>query len=176
MRVNGGLGARAHADGISALGWPAPVTGTPIEVTENEMPMLFLKKELIQNSGGAGRYRGGLAHAFVWRSFSERPITIGVRLDRVEHPPLGLFGGRPGSPAAVLINDRPVHSKKTVRLTNDEVLTIQAPGSGGYGNPSLREPQRVVDDVLDGYISAERAFADYGISVDAGESRSQYQA
>lgn len=170
MRVNGGLGARPTADGVPALGWPAPVSGTPIEVTENEMPMLFLTKELITDSGGAGEFRGGLAHAFVWRSYSEHPISIGVRLDRVDHPPLGLFGGRPGSASVVAIDDVPVHSKKTVRLLPGQVLRIHAPGSGGYGDPRARDPRAVRADVLDGYVSAEAAAREYGTTVDATAS------
>ena len=101
MFLNGGLGARPTMDGVSSIGWPANIAGIPVEVTENEKPLLFLAKELVTDSGGAGRQRGGLAAHLEVRSEARQPITVGVRLDRISHPALGLFGGKPGGTAAV---------------------------------------------------------------------------
>lgn len=168
FRVNGGFGARHDADGISALGWPAPVSGTQVEVIENEIPILFLRKELVEDSGGPGRFRGGLGHHFVWRSYAPTPIVMGMRLDRVEHPPLGLFGGLAGSPASVRINGRPVHPKRTTRVHDGDVLEIRTAGSGGYGDPRERDPRSVREDVRDGYVSAESAERDHGVRAGSG--------
>ncbi|MBI4507447.1 MAG: hydantoinase B/oxoprolinase family protein [Chloroflexi bacterium] len=166
MFANGGFGARPTMDGLAPLGWPANIASMPVEVPENERPVLFLRKELVDDSGGAGRYRGGPGQYFVWRSYAEDPITVGVRMDRIAHPPQGLFGGLPGAPAAVLLDGQPLHAKKTMRVLPGQVFHAQSAGAGGYGDPRERDPQAVLDDVLDGYVSPERAREDYGVVVD----------
>jgi len=75
MFLNGGLGARPTMDGVSSIGWPANIAGIPVEVTENEKPLLFLAKELVTDSGGPGRQRGGLAAHLEVRSEARQPIT-----------------------------------------------------------------------------------------------------
>src|SRR5262249_59773987 len=113
MFLNGGLGARPNMDGVSSLGWPANIAGIPVEVTENEKPLLFLSKELATDSGGAGRQRGGLAAQLAVKSEASDPITIGVRLDRITHPARGLAGGPPGGRAAGSGNGPAGPSQKT---------------------------------------------------------------
>ena len=167
MFLNGGLGARPNMDGISSIGWPANIAGLPVEVTENEKPLLFLEKELLCDSGGAGRQRGGLAQGLKVRSAAGEPITIGVRLDRIEHPPLGLFGGGPGAAAAVSVNGVAVHSKKTLRLEPGGLYAVRCSGGAGYGDPHERAPETVLADVLDGYISREVALTAYGVALTA---------
>jgi len=170
MFLNGGLGARPNMDGISSIGWPANIAGLPVEVTENEKPLLFLEKELIADSGGAGRQRGGLAQGLKVRSISAEPITVGVRLDRVEHPPLGLFGGRPGGTASVTVNDAAVHPKKTIALKQGDVYAVRCAGGAGYGDPRERAPEAVLRDVQGGYVSAKAATADYGVALASGHN------
>src|SRR5262245_43687877 len=153
MFLNGGLGARPTMDGVSSIGWPANIAGTPVEVTENEKPLLFLAKELVTDSGGPGRQRGGLAARLEVRSESRHPITVGVRLDRIDHPALGLFGGKPGSTAAVSVNGQPVHAKKTIALAQGEVFAVRCAGGAGYGDPHERPPSLVLRDVKGGYVS-----------------------
>jgi N-methylhydantoinase B len=166
MFVNGGFGARPTADGISPLGWPANLSSTPVEVSENEKPILFHRRELVDDSGGAGQHRGGLGQVFAWQSYARDPITVGVRAERVEHPPQGLFGGQPGAATRLSIDGQPIHSKKTVRIQPGQTFSIQSAGSGGYGDPLRRDPQRVLADVMDGYVSVERARSDYKVVVD----------
>jgi N-methylhydantoinase B len=168
MFLNGGLGARPTMDGVSSLGWPANISGTPVEVTENEKPLLFLEKQLVPDSGGAGRQRGGLGQALAVRSLAPDSITVGVRVDRTAHPTLGLFGGRSGRPAAVTVNGEPVHPKKTVRLQPGDVYATRTAGGAGYGDPRERRPDAVLQDVLDGYVSPEAARDDYGLAIDPG--------
>jgi N-methylhydantoinase B len=176
MFVNGGFGARPNADGISPLGWPANLSGTPVEVSENEKPILFITKELVEGSGGAGATRGGLGHRFAWRSEAADPITIGVRAERVQHPPQGLFGGLPGGAAAVEVDGQPVHPKRTLRLQPGQTFQIRSAGSGGYGDPRQRDPARVLADVLDGYVSVESAEREYGVVVDVEQRRVNEEA
>jgi N-methylhydantoinase B len=167
MFLNGGLGARPTMDGVSSIGWPANIAGTPVEVTENEKPLLFLAKELVTDSGGAGRQRGGLAARLEVRSEARQPITVGVRLDRITHPALGLFGGKPGGTAAVSVNGKPVHAKKTLALAAGDVYAVRCAGGAGYGDPHERLPEAVLRDVKGGYVSAGVARDDYGVALNA---------
>jgi N-methylhydantoinase B len=166
LLLNGGLGARPGKDGISPLGWPASLSGTPVEVSECERPMFVLRRELVPDSGGAGRFRGGLGQAFVWRNDGDGPITFATRGDRVNHPPLGLFGGLPGGAARARLNGAPIHSKTTVVVRPGDVVHLQSAGGGGYGDPADRAAEAVLDDVLDGYLSPERARTDYRVAFD----------
>lgn len=165
MFLNGGLGARPNLDGVSSLGWPANIAGIPIEITENEKPLLFSAKELVMDSGGAGRQRGGLAAHLKLRSEAQGPITVGVRLDRVRHPALGLFEGRPGGTSAVSVNGRPVHAKKTLQLAPGDEYAVRCAGGAGYGDPHERAAETVLRDVRGGYVSAAAASAVYGVAL-----------
>ena len=169
MFLNGGLGARPTLDGVSSLGWPANIAGTPVEVTENEKPLLFLSKELAADSGGAGRQRGGLAAQVVVKSEAADPISVGVRLDRVAHPALGLFGGGPGGSAAVSVNGKAVHAKKTIALVKGDVFAVRCAGGAGYGDPRERAPSAVLSDVKGGYVSLAVARQLYGVALSASE-------
>jgi N-methylhydantoinase B/oxoprolinase/acetone carboxylase alpha subunit len=166
MFLNGGLGARPTMDGVSSIGWPANIAGTPVEVTENEKPLLFLAKELITDSGGAGRQRGGVGARLEVRSEAPEPITVGVRMDRIHHPALGLFGGKPGGTAAVSVNGKAVHAKKTITLVQGDVYAVRCAGGAGYGDPYERSIELVPHDVKGGYISAAAARNDYGVAID----------
>ena len=171
MFLNGGLGARPTMDGVSSIGWPANIAGIPVEVTENEKPLLFIEKELVTDSGGAGRQRGGLAAHLKVRSEARQPITVGVRLDRIEHPALGLFGGRSGGTAAVSVNGEDVHPKRTLSLAPGDVYAVRCAGGAGYGDPHERAPEAVLRDVKGGYVSAGIARDVYGVALaPAGDS------
>ena len=161
MFANGGLGARPTADGVSSLGFPANISGAPVEVTENEKPLVFLHKELATDSGGAGRHRGGLGQTLSVRSTSDEKMTFAVRVDRTEHPTIGIAGGHPGGPSQVSVNGETVHPKKTRELFKGEVYTVQCAGGAGYGDPAERESAAVATDVADGYVSPEAARRDY---------------
>ena len=167
MFLNGGLGARPTMDGVSSIGWPANIAGIPVEVTENEKPLLFLAKELVTDSGGPGRQRGGLAAHLEVRSEARQPITVGVRLDRIDHPALGLLGGKPGGTAAVTVNGKPVHPKKTIALAKGDVYAVRCAGGAGYGDPHERPAAAVVRDVRGGYVSADVARNVYGVALNA---------
>ncbi|MGI9520593.1 MAG: hydantoinase B/oxoprolinase family protein [Hyphomicrobiaceae bacterium] len=161
MFANGGLGARPTMDGVSSLGFPANISGVPVEVTENEKPLQFLYKELATDSGGAGRQRGGLGQALAVRSLSREPMTLAVRMDRTENPARGIAGGRAGAPASVRINGVRVHPKKTVLLQKGDVFAIQCAGGAGYGSVAERDPSAVEADLADAYVSEAAARKDY---------------
>ncbi len=160
--ANGGLGARPTMDGVSSLGFPANISGVPVEVTENEKPLTFLYKELAIDSGGSGRFRGGLGHALAVQSTSAEAMTFAARMDRTAHPTIGIDHGLNGAPASVAINGSQVHPKKTRELDQGDIFAIQCAGGAGYGPARERDRAAVESDLADGYISQDAAMRDYG--------------
>ncbi|MFY0611357.1 MAG: hydantoinase B/oxoprolinase family protein [Hyphomicrobiaceae bacterium] len=162
--ANGGLGARPTMDGVPSLGFPANISGVPVEVTENEKPLTFIYKELATDSGGPGKFRGGLGHALAVQSTSADTITFALRMDRTAHPTIGVDGGKNGAPASIAINGEPAHPKKTRELSNGDVFSVQCAGGAGHGPVSERDRSKVESDIADGYVSEENAARDYGWS------------
>ena len=160
--ANGGLGARPGMDGVSSLGFPANISGVPVEVTENEKPLTFHYKELATDSGGPGEFRGGLGHALAVQSTSPEVTTFAARMDRTEHPTIGIDGGLDGAPARVAVNNERVHPKKTRELNRGDVFAIQCAGGAGYGSATNRSREAIAADIADGYISQEAAERYYG--------------
>lgn len=165
MFLNGGFGAGSGRDGISCLGWPASFSGTPVEFTESEKPILIRRKELVPDSGGAGRFRGGLGQVWEWESRAGHDLTLALRGDRVAHPPLGLLGGGPGTPSRILRNGQPIHAKKTIAVEPGDVILLETPGSGGFGRPDERSAQSIAADVRNGYVTRAAAERLYGPSL-----------
>jgi len=158
----GGMGARNGKDGIDVTDHDASnVYHMPVEVSEAELPVLFRKVELWRDSGGPGRWRGGLGyHVDVeWRS-GEAAVTM--RRDRHKFQPWGLAGGLSAPPCKTLIQRaggeaQPIASKGSFSLNPGDRLYLWTTGSGGYGDPRERSPQAVLDDVADGKVSPEQA-------------------
>ena len=94
---NGGTGARPDKDGLSATAYPSGVRGTPVEIAESQTPLIFWKKELRPNSGGAGRTQGGHGQIIEIGSGIDRPWDILAAFDRIDHPARGRDGGRNGA-------------------------------------------------------------------------------
>lgn len=159
--LNGGLGARPTKDGIHVLGFPASISGTLVEIFENEKPMFVERRELAEDTPGLGKYRGGAGLHFVVRSEADGPITVGLRADRLQHPAQGLFGGGEAARGVVRLNGHPQHPKQTIVLGRGDVLEFRTPGGGGYGDPRERDRDRARHDVAAGLVSAERARAEY---------------
>jgi N-methylhydantoinase B len=123
----------------------------------------------LPDTGGPGRYRGGLALVRDFRFVGEEAI-LQVRSDRKTHVPYGLNGGRPGTPSCNVLNPdaeaRELPSKFTMTIHTGDLLHHVQPGGGGHGDPLERTPQRVLDDVLDEKLSPELARRAYGVAVD----------
>ena len=165
----GGNGARPFEDGPSAMDdLVNNVMNGPVEALESEFPMRIEAYELIADSGGAGRYRGGLGTRRRWRILCEES-TVNLRSDRFKHSSPGLFGARPAKPSRALLNpgtqgERPLTSKIAgLRLKKDDILVWELAGGGGHGDPFMREPDRVRLDVLRGYVTRQAARDDYGV-------------
>jgi N-methylhydantoinase B len=169
----GGFGARPDKDGVSAIRVLVGNTGTQsTELTEHLFPLTVEKWELVPDSGGAGRWRGGLTSDRVYRvEFDEATLTVTAERGRVA--PKGLFGGREGAcfkstitRADGTVTEMPSKGAAAVVHRGDRVL-IRCAGSGGYGDPLEREPERVLKDVTDGYVSAASARDHYGVVLSA---------
>ncbi len=165
---SGGMGARPDKDGISATAFPSGIQGVPAEIIENVSPLLMERRGLIPDSGGPGRYRGGLGQEMVLSVRASEPVIHSAMYDRTKFPALGYQGGKNGGLGDFLLSDgsRP-HPKAQYRLQPDQKVILRLPGGGGFSSPLKREPESVLQDVLDGYVSVAAARAEYGIVVDA---------
>ena len=173
--VVGTWGGTPQADGNDGLTNPASLAANiPVEVAESEFPILVERYGLVPDSGGAGLNRGGLAVERVWRCLTPATSLI-VRSDRAVHPPYGLRGGRPGAVSGNALV-RPDGSRErlpsmfSTTIEAGEVYEHRTAGGGGWGDPLLREPERVLEDVLDGKVSVDAALAEYGVVVADGRA------
>ncbi|HVL55499.1 MAG TPA: hydantoinase B/oxoprolinase family protein, partial [Burkholderiaceae bacterium] len=160
---NGGTGARPGLDGLSATSFPSGVRTVPVEIVETLSPLMFVRKELRTDSAGAGRWRGGLGQVLHLRNLSHRPFRFAAMLDRVVHPPRGRSGGADGQPGVVRTTRRRLSAMGGHEIAPDEELIIETPGGGGLGDPIMRDRSAVLDDLRQGYISAEHARRVHGI-------------
>ena len=164
--ASGGFGALKGIDGAPVTPSPSNMTGTPIEVWENLTSMTILKKALLPDSGGPGKYRGGLGQEIILRNDTNHPLTISCLAGRTEFPPLGVHGGKPGRPREYRVNGNLVHPKgRYVLKPGDIIRTIEA-GGGGFGDPFERLPEKVLEDLKEGFVTVEAALRDYGVKVD----------
>lgn len=168
----GGYGARPMRDGVNAIRVLVGNAGiTSVEQVENMVPVTVESWHLVPDSGGAGRWRGGLTSERVYRvGFEEATLTVIAERGLVS--PKGLFGGLEGgtfksSVARSSGEFEEIPSKGAYVVVNkDDVVRIRPAGSGGYGDPLEREPEKVLSDLRDGYISRSAATDLYGVVVD----------
>ena len=164
--LGGGMGARAAKDGKDGV--QVHITNTsnlPVEAIEQEYPLRVEEYSLIEDSGGAGRHRGGLGLRRVVRPVGHDCIFNGVG-ERFRHRPWGVFGGEPGASGRFLLRDAGGAETKLPdkcgehRLARTEAVVIETPGAGGYGPPDERDPALVAAD-RDGMKFSEAFIARY---------------
>ncbi len=167
----GGLGARGTKDGVNAMACHVTnVANPPVEVTEIEAPVLILERALRPNSGGPGRYRGGLGQIYRWRSLG-RDVRFSWTSQKTKIPPQGLLKGEPGQVGRWLTTLASGESRELDRaigvseLSYGDTVTCFMSGGGGYGDPFLRDPERVRQDVIEGLVDLESARDDYGVVI-----------
>ncbi len=172
--VVGGGGGMPHRDGTNGSGADAAyLKNTPIEITETEVPIEFVKYGLAKDSGGAGRWRGGLATEMAFRVFSPGSRITARNRDRSFFRPWGTLGGRAAGLSDMVLNPgrddfQRLGNIDTAVLQPGDVLEIRSAGGGGRGNPVERETWRVARDVARGYVSSEAAERDYGVVIRDG--------
>lgn len=163
--VGGGAGAARGCDGQDAV--QADMTNTenaPVEELECAHPVRILRHALIPDSEGPGRWRGGLGVLREYR-FLRPGATFSLITDRVKTAPWGLAGGGSARPARFSVNGREIASKGQFPLEAGDVVTVETPGGGGWGDPHQRDPAAVLADVRSGRVSPERARDVYGTAV-----------
>ncbi len=170
----GGMGARPSKDGINGIKVHiGNAMETPVEFVEFTAPVRVLRWEIEQDTGGAGAFRGGCAASREYEITADDTMVT-VLAERGKVPPFGLLGGRAGAVGRFAINpgtpaEQRLPSKNAPRvLRKGERLLYQPAGAGGYGDPLERDPERVLNDVLDGYVSAGAARDTYGVVLDSG--------
>ncbi|MCA1553745.1 MAG: hydantoinase B/oxoprolinase family protein, partial [Chloroflexi bacterium] len=165
--IAGGHGARATSDGPDAVQTHGQNTeNAPIEETEASYPVRIARYELVNDSEGAGKFRGGLGLRRDYL-FPDSSPTFTILADRDREGPWGLFGGLSGERAYYILNPdgeaTQLSSKTTLELKPGDVISYRTCGGGGYGDPRERDPQLVRRDVCEGKVSVERAKAVYGV-------------
>lgn len=166
--VGGGSGGRKGKDGIDACNLDLSNTeNAPIEEMEIGYPVRITRYELRPGSGGAGKWCGGLGirrdYNFPWGKTSFSIIS-----DRSKIPPWGIFGGKDAVGSRYVLNpdtdkERILKSKETIEINKGDTVSVQNGGGGGYGNPCLRDPEKVIEDLKLGKITLEQVKNDYKV-------------
>ena len=168
----GGWGGRPWEDGESASVsiCQGDVRNAPIEKMELRWPVLVEKRGLRQDSGGPGKFRGGLGQWTQVRNLVEGRWTL-AETGREQYPPWGLWNGTPGAPSAQLLRLPDEQGFRTVNLSRqwvpaNAVGVVATAGGGGWGNPLERDLERVRRDVVEEYVSLKAAREEYGVVLD----------
>jgi N-methylhydantoinase B len=169
---SGGWGAYEGMDGESCL--IAIMDGDsknyPVELVEHKFPLRLKRFGLYENSGGPGKFRGGLGHIRDFEILGEKTWCL-TSIDRHDYKPWGLFKGGDGFPNDALVFSGRTQTGKSIRkvtnytLKKGDLLSIRSGGGGGYGSPIERDPQRVFHDLEDGNISARAAREVYRVAI-----------
>jgi N-methylhydantoinase B len=162
--ATGGMGASPHRDGLATTSFPTNVGAGSIEAFESVAPLVVWKKQLTADSGGPGRFRGGLGQEAEIELRAPAPVRLSLISDRRDHPALGVLGGDNGAPALIEFGDgtRP-HPKSRTTIAPGTRLRMVYAGGGGFGDPRSRDPEAVKRDVRDGYVTPGAARKHYGV-------------
>jgi N-methylhydantoinase B len=156
--VKGGFGARPNKDGINALSSGiANTMNTPIEALEMSFPLRVDCYEVIPNSGGQGKYRGGLGTRRAW-TVLEKTARATVCMERTKSAPFGISGGGSGSLGKAILKlpdgtEQNLPSKGAFDVPAGGQVILEAPGSGGYGDKAERDQMANKSDIEDGYVT-----------------------
>jgi N-methylhydantoinase B len=162
----GGLGAGAARDGEGSFIFPANGANTPVEILESDSPLIVERRELLPDSGGAGRQRGALGRREVFRvpddaHAPQPPVQLAIQSGRFRLAPEGLFGGRPGARAQFLVNGKPGNPYGLTALAPGDTVVMDAAGGGGYGEPRERDREALERDLREGKVTREAAAREY---------------
>jgi N-methylhydantoinase B len=174
----GGWGAKCDEDGVNAAVClnDGDTHNAPVEATEAKNPIIVEHRSLRQDSGGAGKFRGGLGVSNEVRM--RRPATIHAHVERTICAPWGLHGGNEALANRIFITREdgkverfPTGKINPTELKQGDSFTVETAGGGGFWDPLERPVERVLDDVRSGYVSLEAARRDYGVVIRQQERR-----
>ncbi|KAA8996451.1 hydantoinase B/oxoprolinase family protein [Affinibrenneria salicis] len=159
----GGTGARPGIDGLSTTSYPSGVRNVSLEILESISPVVFWRKEYRPDSGGAGRYRGGLGQVIELSHGGGAPMALGAAWDRITFPARGADGGGNGASGRVSLGSgQPLSGKGHQTIPPGERLVVETPGGGGLGEPTSRDPAALRQDINNELVSADAARTLYG--------------
>lgn len=163
----GGMGARPTADGLSATAFPSGIRGVPAEAIESVSPVVMHRRALIRDSGGPGKFRGGLSQEMVLGVDSDQPALHSCMYDRTRHAARGFLGGEGGAPGCLFLSDgTTLPPKGRYELMPGQTVTLRLPGGGGFFSPLERDPALVLEDVRQDRVSLAAARERYGVVID----------
>lgn len=171
--INGAWGGRADKDGVEGVTNPSQnMSNLPIETLEARYPLIMEEYSLRPDSGGPGRFRGGLGLTRQYRLLADEAV-LQIRADRSEHAPYGLFGGGPAAHCRNVLNpdgDDPktLPAKATLNVRSGVVLRHEQAGGGGYGDPLSRDLDLIEDDLREGKTTQAFAETHYGVVFSGG--------
>ncbi|MEO8136641.1 MAG: hydantoinase B/oxoprolinase family protein, partial [Betaproteobacteria bacterium] len=169
--VGGGAGGGPYADGAEGSGANMSfLKNTPVEINEAEVPIRILRYGLVPNSGGAGLYRGGSGAMMEFQLFAPHSMVTARNRDRTIFSAWGVLGGGPGATSRFIKNPDSSHpvslgNSDIVMCDPGDVILVEGPGAGGYGNPLERQAELVLADTRCGFVSREGAQTDYGVVI-----------
>jgi N-methylhydantoinase B len=175
------LGASSKQDGVSLIHGTLGVgqfRPGPIEIHETEFPLRVRRFDVRTDSGGPGKFRGGLGCTREYEILDEAAVRVRGKGDmRSKFPPWGVFGGKPARTGFYAINGEELpETLREAPLKAGDVVQVNMNAGGGYGDPLERDPESVLGDVLDGYVSLEGAKEDYGVVIDEQKLAVDYEA
>lgn len=161
MFNSGGTGARPALDGLTATAFPSGVRTMSVEATEQVGPIIVWRKEIRPDSGGVGERRGGLGQIIELGPTDGYQFDFSAMFDRIDHPARGRDGGGDGAAGKVYLSDgTPFEGKGKQVVPEGARLVLELPGGGGFGDPALRDPAAVANDVAQGYVTDDRNHTD----------------
>ena len=166
------LGASSKQDGVSLIHGTLGVgqfRPGPIEIHETEFPMRIVRFDVRADSGGPGKFRGGLGCTREYQLLEDAAVRVrGKGEMRSKVPPWGVFGGKPARTGSIAVNgvEVPETAREAVVKPGD-IVRVNMNAGGGYGDPLDRDPELVLGDVLDGYVTLHGARDDYGVVIDS---------
>ena len=169
--IAGGFGGRLGLDGVDAIHSHMTNTmNTPMEATEPIYSLRFVTYMMRPDSGGPGKWRGGVGVERSWTLESGK-ATVSIMAERNKIAPWGVLGGKPGAKGEYYLvrakgTKMKLRSKCTIEMNAGDRLIVHSPGGGGYGGPLQREPRKVLDDVINGLVSPKSARDNYGVVID----------
>jgi N-methylhydantoinase B len=158
----GGTGARPDSDGLHSTGMPTVTSLISAEVIESTTPLMVEELKLLQDSGGGGKFRGGLGASYTIRNMSGSRAKVAFIGNKFRYPAGGLRGGNPGAPRRAFIDGKEVSPLGTYMMEKDSAIRVDNAGGGGFYNPSERSKSKIEEDVRNGFVSKSQATEVYG--------------
>ena len=167
-----GQGARPFGDGLDVIYSSRGQKNFPMEFVEHEFPVRILSYAIHQDSGGAGKFRGGCGVVRDVQVLAPH-VVLGTRMNNVKSQSWGVKGGKAGKAGCFIVNPGTAHARSVapfgdnVELHAGDILRVMTSGGGGWGNPAERDPLQVLQDVKDGFVSLDSARNEYGVMIEA---------